>query len=374
LLEAGGHGRAPNLSHAFEWFKISAERGNSTAKLSLGMLYLRGDGVEKDEARAIALFEDAAANGQLEAMYLLGQMHRFGLGTAINSGEAESWLRRAAVRGHLKAMTNLGSLLLEGPVPDPAGAAMYLRQAAEGGDPDAQVLLGQMYCDGKGVPVDPKLALRWFKAAAEQASSVALERIGALYAEGAGVDQDEAEAANWFRRAAESGNPVALFNLGVLEESKTPAERDLRLARHWYEQAAGLESGQACLRLGILSLSDGEEGLSDGVRWFARGAELGDLDSMCNLGLLSVRGEAAPLDCTNGIELLERAAGLGSTAAAWALHNIYREGRFLVGDQLKASQWLNVAAGNGCPIAGARIASEREAEHLEARPSTAGKS
>ena len=51
-------------------------------------------------------------------------------------------------------------------------AANWYRQAAELGDAQAQVNLGQLYFDGRGVPFDPVQAYKWFKLSANQGNSL----------------------------------------------------------------------------------------------------------------------------------------------------------------------------------------------------------
>ena len=55
---------------------------------------------------------------------------------------------------------------------DYATALREFRPLAKQGDPEAQVQLGGMYQDGRGVPRDYVEAARWFHKAAEQGDTV----------------------------------------------------------------------------------------------------------------------------------------------------------------------------------------------------------
>jgi len=48
--------------------------------------------------------------------------------------------------------------------------------------------------------------VRWYRLAADQGFAFAQVNLGFLYANGRGVPQDDAEAARWFRQAAEKGH------------------------------------------------------------------------------------------------------------------------------------------------------------------------
>jgi uncharacterized protein len=90
------------------------------------------------------------------------------------------------------------------------------RALAEKGDPVAQVRLGDMYAEGKGVARDDGMAMTWFQRSASQGNAEAQYNAGASYAEGLGVAKNDEEAAKWFKRAAEQGMPYAQINLGLL--------------------------------------------------------------------------------------------------------------------------------------------------------------
>src|SRR5258708_36593413 len=65
-------------------------------------------------------------------------------------------------------------------------AIKWYRKAAEGGDPDAQVELGQKYEDGEGVEQDYKLAAECYRKGAEHVPNLGgagqgRNRLGLLY-------------------------------------------------------------------------------------------------------------------------------------------------------------------------------------------------
>ena len=59
---------------AARWFAKAAGQGHNEAQFMLASMYERGAGVEKDEARAIALYRQAASAGHVRAMHNLGAM------------------------------------------------------------------------------------------------------------------------------------------------------------------------------------------------------------------------------------------------------------------------------------------------------------
>ena len=80
-----------------------------------------------------------------------------------------------------------------------------IRVLADLGDANMQQLLGDMYLQGHGVPLDYAESAKWYRKAAEQGSVAAQNNLGVAYVWGFGVPQDNVEAYAWFSMAADQG-------------------------------------------------------------------------------------------------------------------------------------------------------------------------
>ena len=69
---SGSHGLPQDHAKAFELYHQAAELGNKTSYYCIGIAYLNGDGVERDEKKAKHCFELAAMGGLATARYNLG--------------------------------------------------------------------------------------------------------------------------------------------------------------------------------------------------------------------------------------------------------------------------------------------------------------
>jgi uncharacterized protein len=69
--------------------------------------------------------------------------------------------------------------------------------AAEQGNPNANIKLGNMYDGGLGVTQDFKEAIRFYKIAARQGHQLGFIFVGAMYENGQGVERNLREAARW---------------------------------------------------------------------------------------------------------------------------------------------------------------------------------
>ena len=156
LGQRAGAGDAEALS----WLLTAAEQGYGGAQATLGLLYLGGEGVEKDAPAAARWLCAAAGRGSGEAL--------------------------AAITG-----------------------------AAEAGDPGLQNTLGLMHLHGYGVPRNTAMAVRWVDAAATRGHPDGQYNLALLYAEGRGVARNDSAAVAWLEMAARAGHAGARNALGL---------------------------------------------------------------------------------------------------------------------------------------------------------------
>src|SRR6266700_3359375 len=89
-----------DFAEAVNWFRKAADQGHAVAQFSLGVVYKKGRGVEKNEREAVAWFRKAAEQGDTAAQSDLGAMYRDGRGVEKNAREAVAWFRKAADQGY----------------------------------------------------------------------------------------------------------------------------------------------------------------------------------------------------------------------------------------------------------------------------------
>ena len=80
LEEGAAAYRTGNYEQAFKLWRPLADRGNADAQYNLGLLYMNGQGVNKNDRQALFLFLDAAKQGHVEAQYNAGYMFAILLG------------------------------------------------------------------------------------------------------------------------------------------------------------------------------------------------------------------------------------------------------------------------------------------------------
>lgn len=138
---------AKDWKKAYELLTPLAEENNLLAKTLLGTLYIRGQGIDIDVNKGLALIMDAAKQGN--------QMAR-GL------------------------------------------AAVYIKELAESGDIKAMYNTGYMCLNGWTGDIDPNQCIKWLEAAAQNGHESSAKLLSKIYAKGMfGIIKDEEKAASW---------------------------------------------------------------------------------------------------------------------------------------------------------------------------------
>jgi len=95
-----------NFSVAFEKFKTVAEHGHVQAEYYVGIMYLKGQGISKNEKEAGVWLGKAAERGHVEAQENMGLIYAKGLGVERNWVQAAKWFSVAAASGKETAANN----------------------------------------------------------------------------------------------------------------------------------------------------------------------------------------------------------------------------------------------------------------------------
>jgi TPR repeat protein len=241
----------------------------------LALMYFRGDGVARDEARGLKLLKYSADEGYFAAQYLLGQRYLYGSGVPKDRAQAMSYLLAASAGDDYRAVVLLKILEKgsKGEKKDRENVTSAVKRQARSGIPAAQFTLAFMYLVGDGVPKDGVEEVRWYRAASTQHARAAFI-LSLMYQAGEGVPQNPGESFRLMRIAAEKKDVRAQYFLGTFyyQGIGTPVDH----------QAAGI--------------------------WFRKASENGFDDAQLAYGMLLLSGDGVPVDKSQAIEWLGRAA------------------------------------------------------------------
>lgn len=93
----------PNYAESFRLFSRATELGFLDAQGNLGVLYVNGQGVGRDEKKAAALFRDGAEKENASCMFYYAMCLEGGVGVEKDEAAARRWYAKAAKGGDLRA-------------------------------------------------------------------------------------------------------------------------------------------------------------------------------------------------------------------------------------------------------------------------------
>ena len=250
-----------NPALAAQWHEAAAKQDHTGAMVALAYQFEKGQGVDTNVNRAVALYERAAKLGSPDGMFNMYRLYMTGKGVKTDPEKAKQWLDKAAAAGSIdakKALMQTARGAYERPGQDienaayaaftkkdyPTSARLY-RQATDLGNMDATVVLGQHYAQGLGVAKDSKEAARLFRIAAEKGNPAGQAQLGFAYENGEGVPENWAEMRNWCGKSAAQHHPLGLNCVGRLFQFGMAVPMDRAQAIAWFDKASDQDNPYA---------------------------------------------------------------------------------------------------------------------------------
>lgn len=212
---------------AFEILEKNIEniQNDADALLIMGIIYGHGQGIKKDEKKAISFFTKSAELGQTTAMYNAGLAYLKGIGTEVNYDKGMEWITKAAETGdETSTMLLAGQYFGKG---DYKKALNLYGNLAKSENTEAMYEIAVMHLHGKGCPKNDKNAFDWFQKIVninKPLTTISLEptrkasfAIGLMYYNGAtGVPKDHSKAIAFLKMAHKLGDDNATSSLRKL--------------------------------------------------------------------------------------------------------------------------------------------------------------
>lgn len=197
-----------------------------------------------------------------------------------------------------------------------AQALTEIRNAADQGDPAAEVDLGGMYETGKGLPHDGAQSVKWFRKAAEQGNGEAAYAIAGDYLNGINLPRNSSEGVQWLQKAAEDGSAIAEYLLGS-----------------WYEYGGTLVPANP----------------AKGLMWLRKSAAQGfsGFSAQMTLGEMYFKGHHVKQNYVEAAKWYRLAAKEGFSSPELKLGMIYCQG--VTPDYMKAYKWFSLSKDDSCP-------------------------
>ena len=266
ILHAEQIGTVHDPGEAVRWFRRATELKQAGAMHRLGDCYVRGLGVKRDYGEAVRWYWKATTEGFPPSLWNLGYMYATGMGVEKNLPEARRHYSNAAtshrdiedcfafeseweIGPHREAYREIGKACRLAGLDEEAAVwlgwaadegddearrecsdlvnhgAAWLRKAAEAeidedddlrlryqyaerGEPDAQIRLGHLYVQGRGVPRDPAAGEDWYRTGIENHLRLRFDFSPAPALRDAPNNVEE--AVKWLRAKAETEAPDSM--------------------------------------------------------------------------------------------------------------------------------------------------------------------
>ena len=281
-----GYGQLKNNTLAIRHFKLAAEHGFLPAQQIMGRYALLE---EKNPEQALYWFKKAAEEDDLQAQMYCAAAYQFGVGVKQNSDIAKR----------------------------------YYIAAAKNGDSIAQYTVAQSFLESHQ-SANKALSLIWLNKSVAQSNPEAQVMLGELYATGRYVDKDLNKARELVGLAVAQGYVPALYQMGEIARS----QNDLPLAKDWYTKAANAHYSPAEIALANLYLQEKSPmyDLHTGFLWMLKAAQNGSVEAQRTLSMMYKKGQGVEPNVNLENEWSQRAAETAKGTPATA--------------EMKAAQWL----------------------------------
>lgn len=300
LMYLKGEGIEKNYFNAYKTLLLSVENGcpyanyNSVAEYGLGLAYLTGTDVYKDVDKAISWFSKSMQNGNSDAAYRLAQIFSSEEYGFFDEEKANIFYKYAADAGHTYANYYLGKQELE--KNNIHSAVEHFEKAAEGNISHAWFKLGQIYSNETSEFFNGAKAQDCYANALKQYISdysnnpddFTAYRIASMYIHGQGSAINIHEAISWFKKSYKFGNSNAAYQLGNIFHSDKYGYKNENIAYQYYsfalnsymtEFSKSPTDGNLAMRIGTMyhyGLGV-ERDIEKALSWYKKAVELGNL-------------------------------------------------------------------------------------------------
>ena len=380
MLYYEGKGVLQNYEEAFKWIKMASEAGFQKAFGILAQMLRKGIGVEKNIPEVFKVCEKGLEYLTFEPVRCVMDILQNEKGYSDRI-QAMVWGRRILDENMGPVVDVVADMYLNNMygLDDPEMTLEVLEQGSYLNNARCHYLLAEYirnhdteYSESEAFELEMKSAeqglaeaqyavyrhlrnysvqdaIYWLRRSAAGGCAIAMSALGYEYIAGDTVPRSVNRAIKWLGKAYEAGETCVMNDLEELlygtvyqEEYGNDVDYDIRLA---------VEDGVIELYsyIGDHYMNEDNEDfdMEIGMKWYRRGAELGDARCMDRLGFALYYGLAGEPDYSKAFRYISEAACNGMPTSQYLMGMCYLEGRGIGKDSGRARKWLECAAEKG---------------------------
>lgn len=329
----------------------ACDGGDAAGCGSLGLMYQNGQGVTRDEFKAVSLYRKACDNGNARGCTDLGWMTELGRGAGKDPKTAVSLYRKACDAKDPMGCEHLGVMYLNGNgvTKSQEQAVALARKSCDGGYARGCHDLGWVYESGTGVKQDYSQAIVLNRKACDDGDSMGCNSLGLYYAGGKGIAQDNDQAVTFYRQACDGKLPVACANLGWMYQNGKGVAQDAVQAVTLYRQACDGGYAAGCGSLGMAYANGNGIGKDDtqAVSLYRRACDGNDMIGCNWLGFMYLEGRGVAQDEKQAVVFSRKACDGGNKMGCSNLGWLYENGKGVEKNQQTAIKLYHQACDAG---------------------------
>ena len=250
-----------DVSSGIDYLKQSAAAGYGRANALLFEIYMKGQGVQKDEKKAMDYLRSGVMQNDAQSVFDMANALVDGLGIEKNLPEAINFFERAIKLGSPMAPRYLANLYSNGIIgsADYTKARAYYEIGSSRNDYVSSYILGNLYLKGVGVQQDANISNLYFTKALNGLQSWmahgdegAVCYLGEIYLNGRSVQKSIEKGMSYLKQGASNNVGLCEYFIGVENELGRSIEKNEAEALRWFKQAAAHGSPEARRKIGAL--------------------------------------------------------------------------------------------------------------------------
>lgn len=391
-----------DYTRSAELYKEACDAHDNKACLNLGIQYLEGQGINKNEKTAYSLFNYLCKKDVAKACHNLGYMYANNIGTTKNLTKAISLYEKGCALKDYEACYSLGTQYFTNK--DYNNAFKYYSIASANNNTYADHGLGSMYYKGFGVTQNTEKAIKYFKKVCLDKNNLTsfascaiigsiyisqqkyadakiyLEKscntdanltsiakntgrdvkdftnslaescanISTLYYKGFGVSKDLQKSFEYMKKSAELGNSITQHRIAQMYINGIGVNRDYSQAIIWLKKSVLQGYANAQYELGLMYYNGYgvQKNIDKALHYYKKAAKQGNMMAQGNLSLLYVNQK----DYKQATKWFRKAAEQGHPGSQINLGAAYCQGIGVTRNMTECYNWVKKAKENGFDV------------------------
>ena len=375
----------PDYALALKYYQLASEKNHAWASNNLGVLYLRGLGVPRDNDKATELIRKAAGLHN-EWAYLNLADQAFSKGGKEAGNKGIEWLEEGGRNQCTMCLIEEAAIYHSGAhglARDGSKVLTLLHKAAALGDTQATLIIAELHIVGDGVPQSSRTSFEMLKTLSDDGDGDASTLLGELSSDdkirnylfeselgGTGhvpadlavaVPQDTSKAIRYWERAGQQGSCQSWIDLSSVYDRGVDVSTDLRKGADYVERAVHCDPANSFFlwkyAKRFYDARGRDRDCQTAEKLLQESLDHGYADAAVDLGYIYDKG-CAPIerDDHRALQIYLLGAKLGVALCENNVGAMIKHGRGIdVADPARGYGWMKLAALHGNDLAKANL-------------------